>query len=156
MKLLEWIYQKILFKFYSKSNVNTLCSRCSLQKIYTINALQIRINFFSLKNLNRTSTWAHYYKTLLSSFFFFTDLDNVEGIAVDWIGNNLYWTNDGHRKTINVARLEKASQSRKTLLEGEMSHPRGIVVDPVNGYALFNQLIAFNRIFLYYSVVKRS
>lgn len=66
-------------------------------------------------------------------FFILVDLDNVEGIAVDWIGNNLYWTNDGHRKTINVARLEKASQSRKTLLEGEMSHPRGIVVDPVNG-----------------------
>ncbi|XP_031410177.1 low-density lipoprotein receptor-related protein 1B-like [Meleagris gallopavo] len=62
------------------------------------------------------------------------DLDNVEGIAVDWIGNNLYWTNDGHRKTIAVARLEKAAQSRKTLLEGDMSHPRGIVVDPVNGY----------------------
>ncbi|XP_015279019.1 PREDICTED: low-density lipoprotein receptor-related protein 1B-like, partial [Gekko japonicus] len=62
------------------------------------------------------------------------DLDNVEGIAVDWIGNNLFWTNDGYRKTINVARLEKASQSRKTLLEGDMTHPRGIVVDPVNGW----------------------
>uniref|UniRef100_A0A8C6XVP1 LDL receptor related protein 1B n=1 Tax=Naja naja TaxID=35670 RepID=A0A8C6XVP1_NAJNA len=62
------------------------------------------------------------------------DLDNVEGIAIDWIGNNLFWTNDGYRKTINVARLEKASQSRKTLLEGGMSHPRGIVVDPVNGW----------------------
>lgn len=70
----------------------------------------------------------------------FIDLDNVEGIAVDWIGNNLYWTNDGYRKTINVARLEKASQSRKTLLEGEMSHPRGIVLDPVNGYEIFDQL----------------
>ncbi|KAH0621373.1 hypothetical protein JD844_022571 [Phrynosoma platyrhinos] len=62
------------------------------------------------------------------------DLDNVEGIAVDWIGNNLFWTNDGNRKTINAARLEKAPQSRKTLLEGDMSHPRGIVVDPVNGW----------------------
>ncbi|XP_077129136.1 low-density lipoprotein receptor-related protein 1B isoform X2 [Ranitomeya variabilis] len=62
------------------------------------------------------------------------DLDNVEGIAVDWIGNNLYWTNDGHKKTINAARLEKASQSRKTLLEGDMSHPRGIVLDPGNGW----------------------
>lgn len=71
---------------------------------------------------------------VFSCRYIFIDLDNVEGIAVDWIGNNLYWTNDGQRKTINVARLEKASQSRKTLLEGEMSHPRGIVVDPVNGY----------------------
>ncbi|XP_064419902.1 low-density lipoprotein receptor-related protein 1B [Latimeria chalumnae] len=62
------------------------------------------------------------------------DIDNVEGIAVDWIGNNLYWTNDGHRKTINVARLEKASQSKKTIIEGEMSHPRGIVLDPLNGW----------------------
>ena len=64
----------------------------------------------------------------------------MEGIAVDWIGNNLYWTNDGYRKTINVARLDNASQSRMTLLEGEMSHPRGIVVDPINGYEIFYQL----------------
>lgn len=51
---------------------------------------------------------------------------------MDWIGNNLYWTNDGYRKTISVARLETASQTRKTLLEGNMSHPRAIVVDPLN------------------------
>ncbi|XP_029103120.1 low-density lipoprotein receptor-related protein 1B-like isoform X3 [Scleropages formosus] len=62
------------------------------------------------------------------------DLDNVEGISVDWIGNNLYWTNDGYRKSISVARLEKASQTRKTLLEGDMSHPRAITVDPLNGW----------------------
>ncbi|KAJ8351571.1 hypothetical protein SKAU_G00230470, partial [Synaphobranchus kaupii] len=61
-------------------------------------------------------------------------LDNVEGISVDWIANNLYWTNDGYRKTISVARLEKASQTRKTLLEGDMSHPRAIVVDPLNSW----------------------
>ncbi|KAK5890671.1 hypothetical protein CesoFtcFv8_014167 [Champsocephalus esox] len=60
------------------------------------------------------------------------ELDNVEGISVDWIGNNLYWTNDGYRKTISVARLERASRTRKTLLEGNMSHPRAIVVDPLN------------------------
>jgi len=65
----------------------------------------------------------------------FTDLDNVEGISVDWIGNNLYWTNDGYRKTISVARLELASETRKTLLEGDMSHPRAIVVDPLNRYS---------------------
>ncbi|TNN88761.1 Low-density lipoprotein receptor-related protein 1B [Liparis tanakae] len=62
------------------------------------------------------------------------ELDNVEGISVDWIGNNLYWTNDGYRKTISVARLERASLTRKTLLEGNMSHPRAIVVDPLNSW----------------------
>uniref|UniRef100_A0AAX7U7X7 EGF-like domain-containing protein n=1 Tax=Astatotilapia calliptera TaxID=8154 RepID=A0AAX7U7X7_ASTCA len=62
------------------------------------------------------------------------ELDNVEGISVDWIGNNLYWTNDGYRKTISVARLDRASQTRKTLLEGNMSHPRAIVVDPLNSW----------------------
>lgn len=68
-----------------------------------------------------------------------TDLDNVEGISVDWIGNNLYWTNDGYRKTISVARLERASETRKTLLEGDMSHPRAIVVDPLNRYSRENR-----------------
>uniref|UniRef100_A0A3B4E5T6 EGF-like domain-containing protein n=1 Tax=Pygocentrus nattereri TaxID=42514 RepID=A0A3B4E5T6_PYGNA len=62
------------------------------------------------------------------------DLDNVEGISVDWIGNNLYWTNDGYRKTISVARLERAADTRRTLLEGDMSHPRAIVVDPLNSW----------------------
>ncbi|KAF3860451.1 hypothetical protein F7725_000706 [Dissostichus mawsoni] len=60
-------------------------------------------------------------------------IHTVEGIAVDWMGGNLYWTDDGPKKTISVARLEKASQTRKTLIEGKMSHPRAIVVDPQNG-----------------------
>lgn len=45
-----------------------------------------------------------------------------------------------------MARLEKASQSRKTLLEGEMSHPRGIVVDPVNGYV--SLLLIFSVLYI--------
>ncbi|XP_063064253.1 low-density lipoprotein receptor-related protein 1 isoform X3 [Engraulis encrasicolus] len=61
-------------------------------------------------------------------------IHTVEGIAVDWMGKNLYWTDDGPKKTINVARLEKASQTRKTLIEGGMTHPRAIVVDPLNGW----------------------
>ncbi|XP_078716677.1 prolow-density lipoprotein receptor-related protein 1-like isoform X3 [Lampetra fluviatilis] len=62
-----------------------------------------------------------------------TNINNVEGIAVDWMGYNLYWTDDG-LKTINVARLEKASQARRTLIEGNMTHPRAIAVDPVHGF----------------------
>jgi len=50
------------------------------------------------------------------------------------MGQNLYWTDDGPKKTISVAKLEKASQTRKTLIEGKMTHPRAIVVDPSHGY----------------------
>ncbi|XP_078394216.1 low-density lipoprotein receptor-related protein 1-like, partial [Cetorhinus maximus] len=63
-----------------------------------------------------------------------TGLNNVEGVAVDWMANNLYWTDDGPKKTISVARLEKASQTRKTLIQGKMTHPRAIVVDPLHGW----------------------
>ncbi|XP_049327868.1 low-density lipoprotein receptor-related protein 1 isoform X3 [Astyanax mexicanus] len=61
-------------------------------------------------------------------------IHTVEGIAVDWMANNLYWTDDGPKKTISVARLEKAAQTKKTLIEGKMTHPRAIVVDPKNGW----------------------
>ncbi|XP_016534121.1 low-density lipoprotein receptor-related protein 1-like isoform X3 [Poecilia formosa] len=61
-------------------------------------------------------------------------IHTVEGIAVDWMADNLYWTDDGPKKTISVARLEKASQTRKTLIEGKMTHPRAIVVDPLHGW----------------------
>lgn len=72
----------------------------------------------------------HFSNWLLSLI---SGIHTVEGIAVDWMGGNLYWTDDGPKKTISVARLEKASQTRKTLIEGKMSHPRAIVVDPQNG-----------------------
>lgn len=79
----------------------------------------------------------HYTILLISCtsvlFLWASGIHTVEGIAVDWMGGNLYWTDDGPKKTISVARLEKASQTRKTLIEGKMSHPRAIVVDPQHG-----------------------
>lgn len=69
----------------------------------------------------------------LLPFLLISGIHTVEGIAVDWMGGNLYWTDDGPKKTISVARLEKASQTRKTLIEGKMTHPRAIVVDPQHG-----------------------
>lgn len=67
------------------------------------------------------------------SLCFVSGIHTVEGIAVDWMADNLYWTDDGPKKTISVARLEKASQTRKTLIEGKMTHPRAIIVDPLHG-----------------------
>nr|XP_032823068.1 low-density lipoprotein receptor-related protein 1-like isoform X2 [Petromyzon marinus] len=61
------------------------------------------------------------------------NVKNVEGISVDWMGGNIYWTDD-RLKAVKVARLENASQSWKTLVTGEMVHPRSIVVDPSRGH----------------------
>ncbi|MCI4393445.1 hypothetical protein PGIGA_G00157360 [Pangasianodon gigas] len=58
---------------------------------------------------------------------------HVEGMSVDWLGNNLYWTSFGHRKSISVVCVERGMESRRTLLDGGMFHPRAIAVDPIGG-----------------------
>ncbi|XP_070576042.1 low-density lipoprotein receptor-related protein 4-like isoform X2 [Ptychodera flava] len=59
-----------------------------------------------------------------------TDLGRPNGIAVDWISNNIYWT-DAIAGTIEVAKHD--GSFRRTLLYS-LDNPRGIAVDPVNGY----------------------
>ncbi|XP_062845365.1 low-density lipoprotein receptor-related protein 1B-like [Trichomycterus rosablanca] len=61
-------------------------------------------------------------------------LYNVEGISLDWLGNNLYWISSGHRSSISVMCVERGMESRKTLLDRGMLHPRAIVVDPIGGW----------------------
>ena len=55
----------------------------------------------------------------------------VEDIAVDWIAHNLYWT-DYRMETIEVANLD--GQNRIVLLSENLTNPRGIVLDPRDGY----------------------
>lgn len=78
-----------------------------------------------------------------------TGLSTAEGLAVDWIGQNLYWV-ESNLDQIEVARLN--GSFRRTLVagkiystlinstyisvryEGEMESPRAVALDPRDGY----------------------
>ncbi|WAR10104.1 LRP2-like protein, partial [Mya arenaria] len=51
----------------------------------------------------------------------------IEDLAVDWIGENLYWT-DTNLETVNVGSLSRLV--RMTLFSTNVSSPKGIAVDP--------------------------
>lgn len=53
-----------------------------------------------------------------------------EGIAVDWIGRNLYWSDTGTDR-IEVCHLN--GSSRRVLISENLGEPRAIVVDPGEG-----------------------
>lgn len=58
-------------------------------------------------------------------------IEYPEGMAVDWIAKNLYWTDIG-TKRIEVARLD--GKSRRVLIWKDLSNPRSIVLDPPEGF----------------------
>src|SRR5262249_3526454 len=55
-------------------------------------------------------------------------LDVTEGIAIDWIGRNIYWV-DSSLNTIEVASLHMTNH-RTVLVNANVSQPRGLAVDP--------------------------
>ncbi|XP_055870134.1 low-density lipoprotein receptor-related protein 1-like isoform X4 [Biomphalaria glabrata] len=54
-------------------------------------------------------------------------LATTEGLAVDWIANNIYWV-ESNLDQIEVAKLD--GSQRATLIAGNMTSPRAIVLDP--------------------------
>lgn len=60
-----------------------------------------------------------------------TGLSNPDGLAVDWVGGNLYWCDKG-RDTIEVSKLNGAY--RTVLVSSGLREPRALVVDVQNGY----------------------
>ena len=62
-----------------------------------------------------------------------TDISNVEGLAVDWVGRNLYLV-DSIQAKIFVTTLD--GRHKKTLVSEGLQEPRAVVVDPSGGKLL--------------------
>ena len=60
-----------------------------------------------------------------------TGLVSPDGLAVDWLGRKLYWT-DSETKRIEVSNLD--GTYRKVLFWQSLFQPRAIALDPLNGY----------------------
>ena len=63
-----------------------------------------------------------------------TTVRNPDGLAVDWMGRNLYWC-DKTTDTIEVSRL--TGQLRKVLVRTGLDEPRAIAVHPYKGLLFY-------------------
>ena len=59
------------------------------------------------------------------------DVDQPDGVAVDWIAGNLFWSDTGTDR-IEVSKLD--GTSRKVLVSRGLDEPRDIALDPINGW----------------------
>lgn len=59
-----------------------------------------------------------------------SSLASPDGLACDWLGNKLYWT-DSETNRIEVAELDGAF--RKVLFWQDLDQPRAIALDPGRG-----------------------
>uniref|UniRef100_A0A8C2TJA1 Very low-density lipoprotein receptor n=1 Tax=Coturnix japonica TaxID=93934 RepID=A0A8C2TJA1_COTJA len=60
-----------------------------------------------------------------------SQLNSPEGLAIDWVHKNIYWTDSGN-KTISVATAD--GSRRRTLFNSGLSEPRAIAVDPTRRF----------------------
>jgi len=58
-------------------------------------------------------------------------LSTTDGLAVDWLGSNLFWTDMGTQR-IEVAWL--TGQYRRVLVSDDLDQPRAIALFPQKGY----------------------
>ena len=69
-------------------------------------------------------------------------VERADGVAVDWIARNLYWT-DGGRNYIAVSRLN--GTMKKILIETEIDEPRYVEILSKDLYLKSNSKRATDR-----------
>lgn len=66
-----------------------------------------------------------------------TGLEDPRGLAVDWLGLNLYWV-DGTHKLVGVISFD--GLLRRHLISTELDQPHDVVVDPLSGSMFWSDL----------------
>ncbi len=59
-------------------------------------------------------------------------LEFPEGVALDWLAGNVYWTDPGLR-TVEVADMKNPNGKRAVLFDEMVWSPRGIALNPTSG-----------------------
>ncbi|XP_066267549.1 low-density lipoprotein receptor-related protein 6-like [Branchiostoma lanceolatum] len=72
----------------------------------------------------------------------YTGGGNIEGIAVDWVASNIYWTDRSHGN-IQVSRLD--GSFRKAIVSG-LDQPLGVAVHPREGLLIWTETGAAPRV----------
>jgi len=65
------------------------------------------------------------------------DVLEVNSVAVDWISDHIYWT-DGRKRSVEVAEFD--GSNRRILITEQLSQPRAVYADPINGCVAFTNL----------------
>jgi integrin beta 2 len=86
-------------------------------------------------SLNKDSIFKCITYILFSQVLHNTTLRNPDGIAVDWLGRNLYWC-DKTTDTIEVSKLD--GLYRKVLVKTGLQEPRGLAVHPFRGLLFYS------------------
>lgn len=60
----------------------------------------------------------------------FENLTTPDGLAIDWLADNLFWTDTG-RKVLEVAKLD--GTCRKVIFDKGLDEPRAVAVFPAKG-----------------------
>lgn len=62
-------------------------------------------------------------------------IQTVNGLVVDWVANNVYWS-DSSTHLIEVARLN--GTARKVIVSQNVNDPRSLAIHPARGYLFFS------------------